>query len=192
MNPHIIIIAGYPAAGKSTFARRLSSALGIPYLIKDTLKSAICTSVVISNREESLQFSAVTFDTMMYVTERLVETGYPLIIEGNFVPYGIKKIDEAGVIKEMIDKHQCRSLTYKFTGDTGILHKRFLERDLLPERGAANRMFTEPTYTEFDTTCHNLDAFTVGGEVVEIDTTDFATVDFERHIERARDFLNSK
>lgn len=189
MNRKIIIITGYLAAGKSTFARRLSTALSIPYLIKDTFKSALCESLDITVRGESSRFSAVTFDAIMYVAERLIETDYPIIIEGNFVPYGIKKTDEAGEIKALVDKYGCHSLTYKFIGDTRTLHERFTKRDVLPERGQANMMFSEPSYDEFDLWCHNLDGFNVGDEIVTVDTTDFNAVDFEQHIQKAQRFL---
>jgi len=186
MYPKIIIITGYLAAGKSTFARRLSEALSVPFIIKDTFKIALCESVSIINREESSRFSAITFDGMMYVTERLMETGRPIIIEGNFVPSGLKKTDEAGVIKKLIDKYGCHSLTYKFVGDTRILHKRYIERDKLTERGQVNAMYGDISYGDFDRFCHNLDAFDVGGKVIVVDATEFSSVDFERHIQTAR------
>jgi uridine kinase len=189
MSGKIIIIEGYLASGKSTFAARLSGELQIPYLIKDTFKIAICDSFPVKNREESSRFSAVTFDAMMYVAERHLETAYPLIIEGNFVPSGVKKVDEAGVIQALIEKYACQPLTYKFRGDTQILHKRYIERDKTPERGQANAMHGDISYADFDQVCRNLDSFSVGGEVVVIDTTDFARVDFVSHIDRARRFM---
>lgn len=189
MNRKIIIITGYLAAGKSTFARQLSTALNISYLIKDTFKIALCENITVASREESSRFSVVTFDAIMYVAERLIETCTPIIIEGNFVPAGIKKIDEAGIIKNLIDKYGCRSLTYKFIGDTQILHKRYIERDVLPERGQVNAMLGDIPYNDFDRLCHNLDGFNVGDEIVTVDTTDFNAVDFEQHIQKAQRFL---
>ena len=96
---------------------------------------------------------------------------------------------EAGAIKALADKFECRSLTYKFVGDTRILYERFIKRDILPERGQANMMFYEPSYNEFDIWCHNLDNFNIGGKIVEVDTSNFNSVDFEQHIETARKFL---
>ena len=191
MRSYIIIITGYLAAGKSTFARRLSEATGVPCIIKDAFKSALCASVNVDGRAESSRFSAITFDAMMYVAERNIETGCPIIIEGNFVPYGIKKTDEAGVIKALINKYNCQSLTFKFIGDIQILHKRFIKRDVLPERGQVNMLDYEPSLDEFKLWCHNLNAFSVGGEVIEIDTTDFHLVNFEQRIETARYFLGT-
>ncbi len=43
MNKSIIIVQGYLAAGKSTFALTLARELGIPYFVKDTFKTAIST-----------------------------------------------------------------------------------------------------------------------------------------------------
>jgi predicted kinase len=187
----LIIIGGYLASGKSTFARQLSEALQIPYLIKDTLKIALCSSVAVTTREESSRFSAVTFDAMLYVAERHMEVGAPLILEGNFLPAGFKPVDEAEAIKTLLDRYGCRPLTYQFTGDTRVLHERYVERDKLPERGDVNRMQSEISYETFDGFCHNLDGFDVGGEVVSVDTTDFSQVDFAGLIERARCFYAS-
>ena len=189
MKPKIIVITGYLAAGKSAFARRLSKETNIPCLIKDTFKIALCENVSVTNREESRLFSSVTFDGIMYVAERFMETGSSLIIEGNFAPAGLKKTDEAGVIKRLIEKYSCLPLTYKFTGDTKILHKRYIERDKQPERGKVNAMLGDIPYDEFDMSCRNLDAFEIGGDVITIDATDFCSINFEQLVDSARIFL---
>ena len=189
MNKKIIIVEGYLASGKSTFALSLSKAIGVPYLIKDTFKSALCNNIEIANRSESSKFSAVTFDAMMYVVERLMESGYPIIIEGNFAPSGIKKTDEAGEIQRLIETHEYQSLTCKFKGDTKILHKRFVEREATAERGQANKLGFEVEYKDFDRWCHNLDLFDVGGDVIEVDTTDFSKVEFAELVNAAKRFV---
>lgn len=190
MNKKMIIVEGYLASGKSTFALQLSKHINVPYLIKDTFKIALCENVTIANRGESSAFSAVTFDAMMYVTERMFETGCPIIIEGNFVPAGVKKVDEAGVIRRLIDKYEYSSLTFKFTGDTQILHKRFVEREETSERGQVNKIGSDVSYDIFNGWCHNLDSFDVGGKIIRVDTTDFDSVDFEGYYEAARRFMN--
>ena len=65
MDNKIILIQGYLASGKSAFAARLSQALGIPCLIKDTFKTALCSTVPIEDRKMSSRFSAVAFDGML-------------------------------------------------------------------------------------------------------------------------------
>ncbi len=121
MSGKIIIIEGYLASGKSTFARKLSKETGVPCFIKDTFKIALCKSAGSLSREESSLFSAVTFDGIMYAAERLIETGNSVIIEGNFTPAGVKKTDEAEEIMRLIEKYGCKTLTFKFTGSTRVL-----------------------------------------------------------------------
>ena len=192
MNKKIIIVEGYLASGTSTFAKQLSKQINVPYLIKDTFKIALCENISVTDRKESSRFSTVTFDAMMYVVERMFEAGNPIIIEGNFVPAGVKKVDEAGVIRRLIDQYGYDSLTFKFTGDTKVLHRRFVEREETAERGQVNKIGSEVTYDEFNVWCHNLDSFDVGGTIVEVDTSDFDLVDFDSYLEIARQFMKER
>ena len=190
MNKKIIIIEGYLASGKSTFALQLSKSINVPYFVKDTFKTAICNNISIADRKESSLFSAVTFNAMMYVAERFFETGSPIIMEGNFVPAGVKQVDEAGVIKQLIDKYGYTPLTFKFIGDTQILYKRFMDREKTVERGQANKIGQDVSYDTFDRWCHNFDSFNVGGKIIQVDTTDFAEVNFDHYIKSARQFIS--
>lgn len=192
MNKKIIIIEGYLASGKSTFAKQLSKQINVPYLIKDTFKIALCENIAVSNRTESSRFSTVTFDAMMYVAERMFETGYPIIIEGNFVPAGVKNVNEAGMIKRLIDSYRYDSLTFKFTGNTQVLHKRFVEREETAERGQVNKIGSEVSYSDFNKWCHNLDSFDVGGKIIKVDTSDFSLVNFDSYYELAEQFMKER
>ena len=184
----IIIVTGYLAAGKSIFASELSKTINVPCLIKDNFKTAICKNYSILNREDSSKFSAITFDAMMYMTERIIKTGNPIIIEGNFMPCGVKKVDEAGVIKSLAEKHNCKTLSYLCTGDINVLYKRFNEREKFTERGV-NKLFNDITYEEFADSCNNLGKFDIGGEIIKIDSTDFSMINFNEYIEKARLFI---
>ncbi len=120
MENKLIVIQGYLAAGKSTFARQLSTALKVPCFVKDTFKSALCESIELASREESSRFSAVTFDGLLYIAEQMLEAGQPLILEGNFTPPGVKKKDEAGALQALLRRYHCRSLAFRFTGTPGF------------------------------------------------------------------------
>lgn len=61
MQNKLIVITGYLASGKSTFARTLSERLRVPCFIKDTMKIALCESLGPISKTESSRFSAVTF-----------------------------------------------------------------------------------------------------------------------------------
>ena len=186
----IIIIEGYLAAGKSTFALKLSKKVGVPYLSKDSFKTALCKNIRIRNREESSMYSMITFEGILYVTEKMMEREYPIIIEGNFTPRGVKKIDESDCIRRLIDKYQYESLTFKFWGKTSVLYKRFVERENTVERGEANKMKEEFSYKDFDEWCHNLDTFDVGGKTIKINTTNFGNVNYSVYLDMSKNFFS--
>lgn len=183
-------MAGYLASGKSTFALQLSKMLQIPYFIKDTFKMALCEHIIVTDRAERSRFSVVTFDAMMYVAERMLETGFPIILEGNFMPAGIKKVDEAGTMKKLIEKYQYTSLTFQFVGDTQVLYQRFVEREKTLERGQVNKIGSPVSFEDFNGWCHNLDGFDIGGEVIKVETSDFRLVDFPGFIALAKAFMD--
>lgn len=86
---------------------------------------------------------------VLYVTERMLETNTPVIIEGNFVPAGVKKIDEAGAIKHLVTKYNYTSLDFKFMGNTQVLHQRFLQREKTAECGEVNKIGMDVSYDTF-------------------------------------------
>ncbi len=74
-------------------------------------------------------------------------------------------------------------------GETSVLHKRFIERVNTVERGQANKIGFEVDARDFDRWCHNLDAFDVGGIIMEVDTTDFSKVEFSKVVEMGALFM---
>lgn len=187
----LIIVTGALAAGKSTFARRLGTELHLPCFVKDTFKSALCAGMSLSGRAESSRFSAIAFHAILYTTRQLMEAGYPLIVEGNFTPTGVKPTDEAGELSALVRQFGYSALTFRFTGDPAVLYDRFLTREGDPERGEANRLGFRPTPEQFGQWCRNLEPFRVGGEQVTVNTTQFAAVDFNALVRSAGKFLNS-
>jgi hypothetical protein len=111
-------------------------------------ESAITANIPITDRETSRRFSAATFNAIAYVTERLMETGYPLIIEGNFVMSGQLKANEGEIIRNLIEKYGYESLTFILWGDTRILCDRYNEREKSPEWKRLNLRTTELTYDD--------------------------------------------
>ena len=190
LNRKIIVVAGHLAAGKSTFALKLSAELKAPCLIKDAFKSALCESVADMDREKSSRFSVITFDAMLYAAGQIMKAGYPVILEGNFAPPGIKKKDEAGAIRALVERYGYACLTFVFTGDTRVLYERFVRREETPERGRANCMFGRHSQADFTAWCRDLGRFDLGGERIVVDTTDFDKTPFSRYRDIAARFMN--
>ena len=73
----LIIITGDLAAGKSTLAAALSESLGIPFIIKDTLKEIVCDNVGYQTRQENRLLS-ITATQDMIIAHRSMNLDYSL------------------------------------------------------------------------------------------------------------------
>ena len=190
MNKKVIIIGGYCATGKTTFAARLSQEFGIPYFAKDLVKIALNRSFPVENRADSKRLSAIAFDAMAFNVERFMEVGLPVIVEANFVMRenhnGLK---EGDTLRSLVVRYDYKLFTYIFLGDLPTLYERFMARDVMPERGVANKMWGEYTFEDYTRDNIHLADFIIGGEIVKIDATDLDVVDFCKYIEVAHTFL---
>jgi len=191
MNRSLMIIAGYLAAGKTTFGLNLSRELNIPFFSKDLLKNTMDKSLPIHDRAESKRLSAAAFDVMAFAAEELMAAGMPLILEANFrMGENHNHLKEGDVLKALAERYGYRMLTYLFLGDPQVLYQRLIERDRRPGRGVANQIWEDISYDDFVETVRPLGEFDIGGERVKIDTTDLESIDFSRHIETARSFMD--
>jgi len=186
----IIIIGGYCATGKTTFAARLSQELGITYFAKDMVKIALNRSFSVNDRADSKRLSAIAFDSMAFAVERHMEVGQPIIIEANFVMRenhgGLR---EGDALRDLIDRYGYQSLTYIFVGEMPVLYARFAARDGLPQRGVANKMWDEFGFDDYVAANLHLAEFNIGGDIVKIDATDLDAVDFCEYIWVAKTFM---
>ncbi|MCL2375989.1 MAG: ATP-binding protein [Defluviitaleaceae bacterium] len=190
MNKKIIIITGHLAAGKTTFAAKLSETLGVPYFSKDLIKIALNRSFPVENQTDSRRLSAIAFDAIEFNTERFMEVGAPIIIEANFVmDENHNGVKEGDALRTLIHRYGYQSLTHIFLGDMAVLYKRFIARDALPERGTANKTWSDYTFEDYTKDCNTLEKFNIGGEIVKIDTTDINAVDFSKYIEMTHTFM---
>ena len=184
MTKRIILIAGLLAAGKTTFALRLSRELSVPCFCKDLFKTALSNSLPVGNQTESKRLSAATFDGMVFAAERCMEAGQPLILEANFHQRG-----EGDRLRALVSRCGYQALTFVLVGDLRVLYDRFVARELTPERGRANRLWEPVTWEAFEQSAELAD-FNIDGERIILDTTDFTAVDFAGYTERARRFAD--
>jgi len=186
MNGKIIILTGYVATGKTTFSHVLSKKFNIMCFNKDIIKIVLEENLPINNREEKSRLSVTAYNLIIYVLENFMSLNMPIIIESNFKPA------ESAKLKELIAKYNYKPLTILMIGDLNIIHKRFIEREDLPERGEANRsngIFDE--FSKFAKSIMPLGDFDIGGKKIKIDTSDFSKVNFTQYIDEIKAFLSN-
>jgi predicted kinase len=183
MNNKIIIVGGYCATGKSTFSRRLSQMLNIPCFNKDIIKEIVGDGIGPEYNMVKKKGSATTFLLMLHIAERFLQTENLCILESNF------KSKEIEQIKILLEKYNCKCLTFIFKGDFEILFNRYMERDI-----------TEKRHWVHNTAGENMDNFrdyhiqsgigeTGIGQTITIDATSFDKINYEELFAAAKNYL---
>ncbi len=179
----IIIITGYPAAGKTAFSQRLKEALGIPCFNKDSVKVLLAENIGFADRQENKVLSNTAVKLMFHIAGEILQAGQPVIVEGNFSQA------EGDALAVLLAQWGAEAMTYIFTGDLPVIYQRYVQRDQSAERHAAHKSAGFAGVEEFAAAVMPLAGFSVPGEVVRVDSTDFAGVDFEGLAARGRGFL---
>lgn len=181
----LILISGYPATGKSTFAKRLSEHLGIPCFKKDTIKEALADGLGEDSKEVFAKGSAAAFSLICHIAECFLQIGKPCILESNF------RISEGEELKTLIKNNDC--LTFVFTGNPDTIYERCAARDNSGERHwvhmAAGRDYFKNAFVD-GCVKHRIGQIEIG-EVIKVDATDFEKVDFDKLLTIADKFMKA-
>ena len=84
--PHLILVTGLPATGKSTLARELARLLQAPLIGKDMIKEPLFDVLGARDAQHSRQLSTASFAVQFAVARELLARGVSVILEGNFRP----------------------------------------------------------------------------------------------------------
>ena len=188
MQNKIILISGYPAAGKSTFSRELSKRLNIPCFNKGLIKEVMADGFGIENEEllnRDKKSSRTTFMLMLHIAEQFMQTGRNCILESNFQTLYPLPVSESEQIKNLIEKYNCECLTFLFTGDLDVISERYFNRD--SERHWTHGRAAAKDSIKKYCVANRLDEFEIGKTIV-VDATSFDEVNFNDLFEIARKF----
>jgi predicted kinase len=184
MKNKIIIIAGYPASGKTTFAKQLSEELNIPYFNLDSIKSAIGEIIKINSWEESKSIGNASFLVLMYILESFMKVNKTLIIENSFIK------NHEVTIEQLIKNYEYEVMTYILKCDLKLLHKRFIERENALERDNSNKIFgIWNDFQIFERDMKPFDEFNIGNKIININTNDLKVINNNEYKNIAKEYL---
>lgn len=172
--PLLVIVTGLPGTGKTTLGRRLAADLGLPFLYKDGIKETLFDSLGWSDREWSRRLGLASYDLLYYVLEVELAAGRSLVVESNFsTSYSTPRFL---ALKERHGFEPFQILCHA-AGD--IILARFRSRAFATDRHpghveGANMAEFEPIVRR-----GRAEPLDIGGTLVEVDTTDFARVDYD-------------
>lgn len=189
-----VLIAGLPASGKTTFALYLAEQLGWPLVSKDRIKEILYDTVGFQGHHEKVTLSVAASELLYYFSESVMRTGKPLILENNF-----ENVQKPG-LEKLVQKHSYHTVTVRFGGDITVIYQRYLARDTSAQRHGGHKtnaawpptgeplVCAPPTLAEFaaGVQTRGIAEFTLGGEDIYVDSTDFSRLSYEHILEQVR------
>lgn len=196
---YCILVTGIPASGKSTMARFLAEAFGLPVISKDRIKECMYDTIGFRSREEKVKLGTASMQIMYDLAEELMKSGRPFILENNF-----ENVSKEGLLT-ILEKYEYKAITVTLTGDYKIIYQRFLERNRDPGRHPGHvvndcypgsKEINNPVQISYESfvegiTQRGMDSFTANGPQVILDTTDFGRLDREDLVRRIQDIVQA-
>ena len=197
----LILLAGYPATGKSTFCSYLLERHpGIPVIEPDDIKEEVWDEVGYDNAEEKARLELRVWDTYYRRLADFMEMGSAVITD---YPFSGK---QRPTLSKLLTRYGYRAITVRFVGDLDVIYARSLARDLSQERHLGHLMnhYRKGDYLEDRSkadalvTRELLEERCVGkgyggfvlGSLIEVDATDIASIDKEGIVDRIEELVS--
>lgn len=183
--PLVVVVTGAPATGKTTLGRRLASDAGLPFVAKDDIKEILFDTLGWSDRAWSRKLGDATFELLFHYMEVELRAGRSFIIESNFRP----ELSTSSFLY-LQKQFGFRPLQIVCWTEPTILFGRYKQRYLRGVRhpGHVDQDVVAEIQTEV---MENVGPMALGGEVIEVDTTDFARIDYAAMYQRVQRALNA-
>jgi predicted kinase len=183
--PGIIIVTGKPAAGKSTLARWLSRELQVPVVSKDPMREVLFERLGWKDRPWAQLLGRASIDMMFYFAQAELTVGHSIILDNSFDP------DMSNArFQALKTEYHADSIQIVCSSDRETLVQRFRAR-----AEAGNR---HPGHGDSEVLHHLYETLkddrpltlNISGPVIEVDTTDFETVNYDAIITKVKLFLD--
>lgn len=182
----LLLITGDLAMGKSTFAHFLSERYDIHLFFKDSIKEVLGETIGFSNREENKKLSNASMGLMFHIFSEFAGRKKGLILESNF------HTDELEMLHKIAERHDYEVLTIVLRGNVEILHQRYLNRIQNENRHPVHLSTTFDVYQDFKNYIERYRKEEIPGEVLLVQSDDFAYQSDEMILKRIDEFFEDK
>ena len=191
---NLILIAGLPASGKSSFAAWASRELSLPVIAKDDIKEHLFDTVGFRSYEEKVRLDINAVNIMLDTAAKLLDEGQSVILDNNF-----EDRNRAG-LEKLIKEHPCNVITVRFDCDVAVVYERYLKRDKSPERHPGHVLMTAYppipgvedevkllTLEHFNGKYRSRGTFDFSmGKLIRVDADDFSRISYPEILKRLK------
>ena len=176
-SPLLIIISGPPCSGKTVLGDWLAPTFKMPLFHRDGFKEVLFDSLGWSDLEWSQRLGGASYALLYHAAEALLRAERSVIIESNFDPqYDTRRL------RDLAARHPFLPLQIRCMAEGAVLFERFKQRAASGKRHPGhldhlNIPIYEPIVWEGPSPRDQF--LDIGGERIDIDTTDFAAVDYD-------------
>lgn len=200
MKKTIVLLAGYPATGKSYLCNKILERLPEFLVVsQDEMKEELFDEYGFNNMEEKVEIEYKSWDLYYETMEKYLKNGESIISD---YPFSDK---QKGKISAFADKYGYQVVTFRLIGDLEVLYERSKARDLDPKRHLSHLVSCYHkgdvlkdrskadclvTYDIFMDRCKNRGYGTFQlGHLIELDVTDYSKIDYPAIIQELYDLV---
>lgn len=179
--PLLLIVLGPPAAGKTTLARRLAANLTLPLMTKDMIKELLLTILGYDDIAQSRRLGHASIMLLLQFAEVQVAARRSCLIECN-----LRAQWNNAHLQELQQRHPFYPVQVLCRADDAVLFERYRRRATSGERHPGHLDNARCAEWDAEQVRAQCEPLAIGGEVIEVDTTDFAAVDYPGLLARVR------
>ena len=181
----LIVVTGRPAAGKTTLATWLGGQLSLPVISKDSIKEILFEELGWRDREWSKMLGRASVELLYHYAEIQLKANKSVILDNAFYP------DLASpTLQSLINQYDAQAVQIICTTDNEVLFERFRERALSGERHEGHVDSQSLNELKQNLKRERPVQLEIDSRIVEVDTTDFQTLQYETVLERVESVMD--
>lgn len=173
----LVLITGLSCTGKTTLGRRIAQEFCLPFNSMDDIKELLFDSIGWQGHD-SRHVARASYALLYHFVELQLQAGQSLIVESNFDPASSEPL------LRLKEQYACEPLIIHCLTSGDVLFQRFKDRLESQQRHPGHR--DELLYNVFKAGAtsgqgpYKSAPLNIGGTLLEIDTDDFASIDYTK------------